>query len=404
MSVNFKYIYKVGIFFFTILTIYLIYPNNFYKYIVPAIFIENKFYLFGDWTVIFSAINCKDLGLNVFVQNPCDFMKRPHVYGSTLLFIPFFKDFSKIYVYYFPLILNIFFIIIVISHFKFNKYKETILYVAFIFSPSSLLAMERLNLDLIILMLVMLLCRVNSAYLRTFLIPILVSIKFYPAVLLKLFFLKKNLKINDFLLFLLTIFLTVLILYLDRNNIIQIFKNASKFAAHDRYLFSFLSISDYFVINNILLIVGKILIFILITHLVFRYLKSNVISKIQENNGKFDYCLILFLSGGMILCLTFLVFKNIYYREVFLFSALPYIIHQSYKHKFFDYMISFIIFRYIVCFLSNGLSLSQGINTLFVYKYMLDFILVAILFGMIVFEYMCIIYYKKENDLHSQKY
>ena len=105
---------KINILFylFILLVLYIIYTNFLYSYITFPIKANNQIYLFGDWSVIFSAIHCKSLGFDVFVNNPCDVHNRPHVYGSILLFIPFFKEYLNFYLFYFPFFFNLIFILI----------------------------------------------------------------------------------------------------------------------------------------------------------------------------------------------------------------------------------------------------------------------------------------------------
>ena len=388
MNIISKYKINIIVFFITLILIYLLFPNFIYKYFVPVLVKNNQLFLFADWSVIVSAINCKNMGLNVFIENPCDFIGRKHVYGSLLLFIPYIKEFSKIYFFYLPIFINILFIIIVILHFDFLKFKELLLFIFFIFNPSTLLAIERFNIDLLILMNVILISYFSSNYFRLLIIPLLTSIKFYPAILFNLFFFNMDKKFKRNLLFF-TISLTItgIIIFFDRNNIVQIFNNSSQFTAGDRYLFSLMSIPDYLNIDSKLTILLIIFIFILYSYFIFNYFKKNIVAFTDLNNEKINYNTILILAGGGILCTTFFIFKNTYYREIFLFCALPYIIQQSNKYKIFEYFVYFLIIRYILFLISNGISLHLNNDSLIIYKFILDLLCIGFIFAIIIFEY-----------------
>ena len=387
MSVFLRYKTHLLILISTLLIIYILFPNYLYRYLVPVVVNKNQVVLFADWSVIISAINCKLIGYNVFVDNPCDFMGRPHVYGSALLFIPFFKEFTKIYIYNFPIIVNLGFLIFTLCHFKFLKLKEIFLFIFFVFNPATLLAMERLNIDLFILMFVMFLCSTRLNFLKIIIITIISSIKFYPLLLAQIFFLNKKKYLKNIFFFSTTIILFSIIIFLDKNNIDEILNNSYKFIAQDRYLFSIFSIQDYLKIDSHLFNIVIFLLFIILSFFIFRFINRNTKPLIFDNNEKMHYNAKLMLVGSSILCMTFFIFKNIYYREIFLFCALPYIVCQSYKFKIYNYFIYFIIFRYLFFLLSNGLSINKKIHDLIVFKFIFDLFLIAILVAIMIFEY-----------------
>ena len=93
------------LFLFIVIILYYIFPKILYSFFIFPIQKDKQIYLFGDWSVIISAIKCKLLNYNTFINNPCDVIGRVHVYGSILLFIPY------IYYTFFP-----FFIILLIGY------------------------------------------------------------------------------------------------------------------------------------------------------------------------------------------------------------------------------------------------------------------------------------------------
>ena len=101
VKVNFK---NIIIFLITLSILYLLYYSKYLFELVPPIVTNNRIFLFGDWTAIYSAIKCDNLGLNVFLENPCDPLKRIHVYGSVFLLLPTISKFQI----FFYLVLPIF--------------------------------------------------------------------------------------------------------------------------------------------------------------------------------------------------------------------------------------------------------------------------------------------------------
>ena len=92
------------VFLFTIVCLYLLYYSKYLFEIVPPIVSNGRIFLFGDWTAIVSAIKCDNQGINVFFENPCDPLKRIHVYGSIFLLLPTITKFKFFFFLIFPLI------------------------------------------------------------------------------------------------------------------------------------------------------------------------------------------------------------------------------------------------------------------------------------------------------------
>ena len=140
MKSNFKI--HILVFFLSIAVFLLIYPHILYKYFVFQMPFSDQApqSYFADWTVIISAMKCKLQGYDVFLDNPCDFWNRRHVYGSILLFLPYSIKLNNLYSIYIPIFFNLLFLFVVISHINFKKVEQVIIYILFIFSPATLLA------------------------------------------------------------------------------------------------------------------------------------------------------------------------------------------------------------------------------------------------------------------------
>jgi len=133
---------------FSVIVAFIIYKKFVYPTIIP---VEKNglIYVFADWAAIISANICEQKGINVYLENPCDIKNRKHVYGEILLHLPFL-EFNKFYQFYFPLILNILFLFIIVSFFnEKNSFKNYFL-VFFIISVPVILAIERANSDILI--------------------------------------------------------------------------------------------------------------------------------------------------------------------------------------------------------------------------------------------------------------
>lgn len=387
-----------GHFFLSIILIfflfYLIFPNILFNYFVPPIIKNNLLHLFGDWTVIIAAIKCKSLGYDVFVNNPCDMLGRRHVYGSVLLYIPFFEEYKNFYIYYFPLIINLIFILIVCLHFNFKNLKEFLFCFVFIFNPSTLLAIERLNFDIFIFLSMVFLCYFRKNIYNLILITFLTISKFYPLSIVPLFFLveKKEKLLIKFIYFIAFLVLASTLLYLDIENIIKIFNNAKQFTANYRFSFSFFALSKIPLIENIfsknlVIIFSIILSFIFI---IFGFYSSKKI-KLEKNfllERSLNYRELLFLISCGTLVSTYFVFNNIFYREIFLFGLVPLALELEKQKLFFKNFINLVSFLYIFFSLSAYLSIFKKNDFLLIFYDLYSICFFSFICGMIIFLYI----------------
>ena len=97
---------------------YIIYPT-----IIPMV-MNGGASLFADWTAILNANVCHEKGYDVFLENPCDHWKRIHLYGEVLLYLPFIKDFPKLYFLFIPIIMNLLFLYVIVSSLFKYQYKK----------------------------------------------------------------------------------------------------------------------------------------------------------------------------------------------------------------------------------------------------------------------------------------
>ena len=384
------------IFLLLIITIlYFLFPRIIYGYFISPIEENNQIYLFGDWSVIISAINCKFLDYNIFVNNPCDVIERKHVYGSILLFIPYFEKYSKFYFLYFPIILNFIFIFVVISHFTLKSLKEYILVLFFIFNPATILLMERLNFDIFIFLLIILLCYYRKNLLNLFIILFLSLSKFYPLSLFPLFFINNNNILKNLIYALIFLFLFLFFLYLDKENLAEILNNTKQFSADYFWSFNFFALSKIPILLTIFsknfLVVFSLLFFLIFFLIGFFIYKNVLVKKEITLNNVNSYNKILFLISSGVLVSSYFIFNNWIYREVFLFGIIPFLLELSAKEKFFNNLINLIILRFAYFSISNYFSFFKGNDFLLIFHQIFDIFLISFFLGIIFHYYLSLV-------------
>lgn len=382
-------LYLLGIS-FVLVFIYLIFPNILYSNIIIPILKDGLLYPFADWLAIISAVKCKLMNYDVFTINPCDVKERAHVYGSILLYIPLVKGFDSFYLLYFPIFINLIFVLVIILHFDLRRFKEFLLFLLIIFNPSTLLLMERLNTDIFILLILILLCYFRLNILNIFLITSSTLAKFFPIALIPLFFLTKQKKfLINFMYFVIFILIISSVFYLDRYNLIKIFNNQDQYVASFRLSFSFVSFAKIISVtkgfSNILFLIISAGISLLIIFLTINYLKKDNIFK--EFNFD-DYKELLFLVGGGLLVSTYIVFNNYLYREIFLFCLIPYLLSKQNENNIFKFVLYFMSFRYFYFMIANYYAISNKEYSLLTIKYFLDLCFMSVVASVIFMLYL----------------
>lgn len=382
-------LYFLGISFVATI-IYIIFPNILYSNIIIPILKDGLLYPFADWLAIISAVKCKLMNYDVFILNPCDVKERAHVYGSILLFIPLVKGFDSFYLLYFPIFINLIFVLVIILHFNLTRFKEFFLYLLIIFNPSTLLVMERLNIDIFILLILIFLCYFRSNILNIFLITFATLAKFFPIAFIPLFFLTKQKKfLINFIYFVFFILIISSVFYFDRYNLVKIFNNQDQYVASFRLSFSFVSFAKIIFktigFSETLFLFISASIFLLIIFLTINYLnKSSIFNEFNFNN----YQELLFLVGGGLLVSTYILFNNYLYREIFLFCLIPYLLNKQYENNIFKFVIYFIIFRFFYFMIANYYAISNKEYFLLIIKYFLDLCFMSVVTGVIFILYL----------------
>jgi hypothetical protein len=374
--------------------LYYLFPKILYSFFIFPIQKDKQIYLFGDWSVIISAIKCKLLNYNTFINNPCDVIGRVHVYGSILLFIPYIEKYSIFYFLYFPIFINLIFIIVIILHFNFTSLKEYFLCLIFILNPSTLLLMERLNSDIFIFLLMILLCYFRKNILNLLFISFLTLAKFYPMSLLPLFFIKnKNNKFFiNFLFALIFLFFVTFFLYLDKDNLVEIVRNKQQFSAHYKWSFNFFALSK---IPSLLNIFSEnlLVLFSSFFSIVFIFIGVFICKNILYKNNyiltrSWGYNETLFLISAGVLVSTYFAFNNWIYREIFIFGLIPLSLELGRDNLFFKNLISFIIFRLFYFTISSYFAMFGGNDFLLIFNQIIDICFISFIAGVLLFLYL----------------
>ncbi len=366
--------------------IYLYIRNYFLIEITPEFISENFKNPFVDWKIISSANECYHLGYDVYIDNPCDYKNRVHAYGSFFLKIKFTENLI-LYWPYIPFIFIFIFLIIVGNHFDLKNRSHIILCFLFIFSPTTLLAIERANIDIIIFLIFILICYYRSNILSLILVTISSYAKLYP-VFLCLFFLfnnKNNFK-KGFLYLIIFITLFLLFIFLDFENIIKVLSgqkilNENSFFINFSYHAIPLLIFKKFEINYVLIY----LVLILFSILVSVYFVKHPFKKFLVNNFYLDnYPSTLFLTGLNLIVFCYIFFHNFYYREIFLFCIFPYILSEINSNKEYKKFINLIILKYFISFILSYIILFEPLFLIVFLEFITDLIFMLFLLILVV--------------------
>ena len=401
---------------FTLICLYLAFPEIIYSYFVPEVQVDDENILFLDWKVIISSLECQAMGIDVYNANPCDPISRKYNYGRILLFIPYIAEYKNFYNFYFPLFVNLVFVCVTAVHFKTKSLTQILLYFLVIFNPSTLLLMERLNFDIIVFLFIFLLCYFRSNLLNFLVILFLTLAKFYPISLLSLFFFDHNKKSSRIFipLALVLVFLVIVIffVFIDKEKYLALFSTTDQFSASPQYSFYFLSflklklVQDYFFYfffnylyipaphTNLILFVFSAF---LLSIFLFFLLKVNKIKNLKAFNINSYEHRLFFLGGGVLVSIYF-AFNNIFYREVFLICLIPYLIEQSHTNKFFKFLVYYLFFHYIFFIISYYCSAYQRMDGLFAIKQLLDAI-----FYLCITAILCVVYFRFTKNFFIRK-
>lgn len=378
-----------------IIIFYLFYSNLIYEYFVPQD--KTKYLgLFRDWIITLNDTYCEIQTVN----DNC----RPFQYGPILLYLPFPNLLKNFYYFIIPNLSIIFFVIIIF--FIFAKYfsKNKFLIFCIIFSPTSLLALERGNLDLHLFLIAFLISYNRFFYINLFLISFSFLLKYYPITFfINLFTEKKKSKKFVLILFILSLFFSSLFIFYHYEIFLDLLYNLDNSKAGYHLIYSIKSIAKVliylFSFNYIILLLITYIFFIFI---IYKLIKFNYKINLENIVSVYSFEEKLFLIGANTSLFAYLVFSNVYYREVFLILCIPFILKLKEKLKslkIFRIIIFLIIFRYLFLHIHNYTLLTENhfhiegvrifkklfILTLFI-KSLLDYFFMAFISSLLFFQ------------------
>lgn len=286
---------------------------------------------FSDLDAISRALTSKQQGFNPYIDNPYDLTNRTYVYPSIwLYFFDLFSLNTKINFQIFNAILIYFYALIYLKlAYDINKKVFSIILSILFFSSASMLAVERLNIEIIIFILIYFLASANSFKNQFILYLIAVYGKLYP--IFSVFIFLKKIKI-----LILMIFLSFLLLFFIREEIFLLIKNGNEVALNIAYgvptltkgmwyyskkLGYFLNDENYRSFKYIMIFLASIYATFIIL-IKFKFGDKSVLKTISLEEK-------LFICGGGIFIGRFINFSNIDYGLIFLVFTLPYLLKDK---------------------------------------------------------------------------
>ena len=313
---------------------------------------EDKIILFGDFKYLFKVINCHNLGFNVYSLNDCykDYYGS-FLYGPSILLFPSItKDISEVLTNFFlaPLLI-LTFIYLNIKLIKPNNIFKYILTTLILFNPTTLFLYEKLNIDILVYIFLILLVYHSKHYLlKLTIIFILTITKFYPAILSIIFLIQKNNKIKNIVYFFLSLIFISFFIFIFWENLISVLGTLEYVSQSFRYSFSLNSLNKIFIYvinldNTNITKLALIIICFLVSYITYYFLLKSKYFFVEKklNNDSTMFILSSSLSVSL-----YLIFGNNFYREIYLIGIIPFILN-NYDIKFFRYILFLFVFKYL---------------------------------------------------------
>jgi len=383
-------------------------------------FVSKKPELFKDFIGPIDWLKCNSLGFNLFKEGTigCGLVEIMD-YGYAFLSIPYNKTLDIFYRSYLPYIIIFTFIYLTIKIINpKNKQEIFILYLALL-NPSTLLLIERLNIDCLIFIITILIVFNRIYFINWFLAIYLTLVKVYPIVLLTSILIedkKRNIKKIFLIIFILTI-LMLFYLYIYQDFYIFMINNLNSGGAGYHFLFSLNSmpkIQKYiFGFNYEILLFIFYLLFIYVSIIFYKKInieKKLLIGEIYTFESK------LFIIGGYLILFIFISSSNYFYKEVFLILLIPYIfkIKNKYQSKLFNILIYIFIIKYLYSFIYAYININDGISyvdgqrifsnkflIIIFFKSILDFMLMSVISALLIVKTKIYIDDKFKSNLNN---
>jgi hypothetical protein len=338
---------------------------------------------FSDLDAISRAVTSKQEGFNPYIDNPYDLTSRKYVYTSIWLHIfDLFVLNKKINFQVFNFLLIYLYALIYLKlAFDINKKFFSIILSLLFFSSASMLAVERLNTDIIIFILIYFIALTNSFKIQLIFYLTALYGKLYPIFSVFIFYKNKTI-----LLFM--IFLSFLLLFLIREEIFLLIKNGNEVALNFAYgvptltkgalYYSkkfdfFLNDQNYKIFKYIMIFIASIYATFIVL-IKFKFGEKLLVKKITLEEK-------LFICGGGIFIGRFINFSNIDYGLIFLVFTLPYLLKDK-----ITYSKIFLIFLILISFNSIWFDLFEGDRYTYAY---FSLALIAHSVKIVIFSLIC---------------
>ena len=366
--------------------------------------------LFGDFNSVINWLECNAIGVDLYTKASliCNGKQVSLFnYGHAILILPWSQTLDIFYRDFLPYILIFIFIFLTIKIIKPTGKVEVILLFLCLMNPSTLFAYDRLNVDLLVYILAITICFNRIYFINWFLTLFISFVKIYPATLFINVFLEdqKRTLVKICLIIILIFLSTMVYFFYFADYIMYFFSNMTSGKAGYHYLFSLNSLPKIFKyifnINYQILLVIFYLSFILFVIKIYRNYSSSLNEK---NNEIYSLNSKLFMIGGFLTLISYIIFSNWLYREIFLILMIPYVLRSRIdsKNNIFFFLIYFFIARYFFLFLYAYLNIHDGItyeNSVRIFSLNFLFaILVKSIFDFIIMGLLASILFQKTKN------
>lgn len=364
---------------------------NIYLHPSEAINSENnlEIILFGDFKYLFNFINCHNLGFDVYASNECykDYYGS-FLYGPLILIFPSFsQEIVIILTYFLSTIFILLFIFLTIKIINPDNLFKYILISIILFNPTTLFLYEKLNIDILIYIFLIILVYYSKNFLVN--LAILCSLtltKFYPAIFVSIFLLEKNIFKKNIIFFVLFLIFFTVFIYLFWDNMLSILVALDYVSQSLRYSFSINSLVKIvnFIINNDNQSIIKIVLILVTLITGILLYKFNLSKKYNQINIDFNQNDKMFILSSSLSISLYLIFGNNFYREIYLIGTIPFLL-SNFRFTFFKYIVFLFIIKYLFLMLFFPYYYNADLNTDILAKLMIgikslmDFILICAL-------------------------
>jgi hypothetical protein len=355
-------VHIILIFFFILFLI----QSNFLK-----IFLGSGTELFADFKQPLLWLECHSLGFDLLKANLIDCgtgkLSEPLHYGYAFLSIPYNETLGVFYDLYLPYIIIFAFIYLTVKIIDPKNKQEIILLYLAILNPSTILLIQRLNLDCLIFIIAIIIVYNRIYLINWFLVIFITFIKIFPIALFTSILIenrKRSIKKIFLILFILSLF-SLIYLYINKEFYIFMIKNVGTNKSGYYFLFSLNSLPKIFKyifsINYQALIFIVYSLFILTT---IQFYKNMNFTKIFFKSEIYTFESRIFIVGGYLSLFIFLITSNWFYKEVFLILLIPFIlkIKNKYQNRVFNILIYIFIIRYLFLFLYSYINVHDEIS------------------------------------------